>query len=91
MGKVLKRFRFMVNLRKLLPFLYDFYTSKAVKKRTKLLSLVLLFGYLLFPFDAIPDFFTFFGLIDDLAVLTFVLNQIVKLSPQELKEKHGIR
>lgn len=90
MGKVIRRLRFILNIRLFLPFLFEFFTSKTVTTSKKLLSLFLVIGYLLFPFDVIPDFLTFFGLVDDLAVLTFVLQRIVKIAPQELKDKYGL-
>lgn len=46
---------------------------------------------MLFPFDVIPDFLAFFGILDDLTLFMFVLQQIVKMAPPELKEKHEVR
>lgn len=90
MRKFIHRLRFVLNIKRFLPFLFEFFTSRKVSKRKKALSLVILIGYIIFPFDAIPDFITFFGLLDDLAVLTFVLQQIVKMAPQELKDKYQV-
>jgi uncharacterized membrane protein YkvA (DUF1232 family) len=43
-----------------------------------------------FPFDIIPDWLGLFGVIDDVAVLLFILQQIVKMAPSHLKNKYGI-
>ncbi|WP_338036455.1 YkvA family protein [Neobacillus notoginsengisoli] len=68
----------------------DFFKSSHVPVKRKILSVGLFAGYLLFPFDAIPDFLVGFGLIDDAAVLLLVLQQIIKLAPASLKDKHGM-
>ena len=90
MRKFVRRIRFMFNIRRFIPFLFEFFTTHAVPVRSKLLSIALLVGYILFPFDLIPDFLTMFGLLDDVAVLTFVMQRIVSISPQHLKEKYGL-
>lgn len=90
MRKLIKRVRFILNIKRFLPFLFEFFSSKNVPLHHKLFSVVLLVGYMLFPFDAIPDFLTFFGILDDLTILTFVLQRIVKISPQDLKDKYGV-
>lgn len=90
MNKFLKRIGFIFKINRFLPFLAEFFTSKEIPTRKKLLSVLFLVGYVIFPFDAIPDFLTFFGILDDLAVLTFVLQLIVKMSPQNLKDKYGV-
>ncbi|MBN6188988.1 DUF1232 domain-containing protein [Aneurinibacillus sp. BA2021] len=89
MRKFMNRLRFMLNVRRFLPFLAAFFASREVPVKKKVVSVLLLIGYIVFPFDLIPDFFTFFGMIDDLAVLTFVLQRIVRMSPQHLKDKYG--
>ncbi|WP_047153864.1 YkvA family protein [Aneurinibacillus tyrosinisolvens] len=91
MGKFTRRLRFILNVKRFLPFLFEFFTSKRVPMRKKLFSSLLVIGYFLFPFDAIPDFLAFFGILDDVAVLTFVLQRIVKISPKELKDKYDIK
>lgn len=91
MGKLFRRIRFILKINRFLPFLFEFFTSKDIPIRKKLLSLLLVVGYILFPFDVIPDFLVFFGILDDLAILTFVLQQIVKMSPQSLKDKYNVK
>mgnify|MGYP001253800204 CR=1 FL=1 len=85
-----RRIRFMLNVRQFIPFLWDFFTSSAVPARAKLISALLAAGYVLFPFDVIPDVFLYLGLFDDLAVLTFVLQRIIRMAPPHLKQKYGI-
>jgi uncharacterized membrane protein YkvA (DUF1232 family) len=90
MWKLIRRIRFIFNIKRFFPFLMEFFVSKRVPVRRKLLSLLFLVGYVLFPFDAIPDFLTFFGILDDVAIFAFVMQQIVKMSPPELKRKYGV-
>jgi uncharacterized membrane protein YkvA (DUF1232 family) len=90
MVKFWKRLRFVFHIRKFVPFLFEFFTTKRVPVKQKILSVLLIVGYALFPIDVIPDFLAFFGILDDVTILMFVLQQIVKMSPPELKEKHGV-
>lgn len=64
--KTLKRLRFILTFKKSLPFLKDFFLSGEVKLLKKAISILLLVGYIVLPFDAIPDFFAVIGLVDDL-------------------------
>jgi uncharacterized membrane protein YkvA (DUF1232 family) len=50
----------------------------------------LIIGYFLLPFDIIPDFFTLIGVVDDVGVLLIIFQQIIKMAPAELKEKHKL-
>ncbi|RJS58821.1 DUF1232 domain-containing protein [Bacillus sp. PK3_68] len=88
MKKIWKRLKFVFTFRRSIPFLKDFFLSREVTAVSKIVSIGLIIGYLLLPFDLIPDFFAVFGLIDDIAIFAFVLQQIVKLAPDSLKEKH---
>ncbi|SDM87903.1 YkvA family protein [Sediminibacillus halophilus] len=90
MLRFVRRLKFLVNFRKSLPFLKDFFLSKQVSLATKTISIVLIIGYILFPFDIIPDFLLVFGIFDDVAVAGFILQQMVKMAPETLKEKHGL-
>lgn len=90
MVRFLRRVKFILNIRRFVPFLLDFFTSREVPMPRKLFSVLLLVGYALFPFDAIPDFLMFFGILDDVMVLTFILQQIVKSAPQSLKDKYQL-
>ncbi|CEH30801.1 YkvA family protein [Aneurinibacillus migulanus] len=91
MRRFLRRVSFIFNIRKSIPFLFRFFTSKEVSIQKKFLSCLLLIGYIVFPFDAIPDFFVFFGILDDVAVFMFILQQMVKMSPPQLKKQYGIQ
>ncbi|SDK30401.1 YkvA family protein [Sediminibacillus albus] len=90
MIRFVRRLKFLVNFKKSLPFLRDFFLSKEVKVKTKIFSLLLMVGYILFPFDIIPDFLIVFGVIDDVAVAGLILQQMVKMAPESLKVKHGL-
>lgn len=58
--------------------------------KKKILSIALLIGYVMFPFDLIPDFLLFFGVLDDVAVVLFILQRIVKMAPVQLQEKYEL-
>ncbi|RXT15292.1 YkvA family protein [Ammoniphilus sp. CFH 90114] len=90
MRKVFRRFRFLLNLRKSIPFLFAFFRSGQVSIAYKLLSGLLVVGYLVFPFDLIPDFLVFFGILDDITLLAWILQTIVKWAPESLKEKYEV-
>lgn len=90
MIKLWRRIKFVFNIRKSVPFLLRFFRSKEVTKEKKWLSVLFLIGYLLFPWDVIPDFLVFFGIIDDLAVFTFILQLMVKMAPESLKEDYHL-
>ncbi|ALC90400.1 hypothetical protein AM500_11835 [Bacillus sp. FJAT-18017] len=90
MRKVWKRIRLVFKVRKFGPFLMDFFKSGHVSFKKKLLSAGLIIGYFLLPIDLIPDFLTMFGLIDDVGILLFVFQQIIKLAPDSLRQKHGM-
>jgi uncharacterized membrane protein YkvA (DUF1232 family) len=90
MRKLLKRVRFIFKIRRFIPFLVEFFRSKEVPSAKKLISFLLVVGYMLFPFDVIPDFFGFFGIVDDVTIFLFILQQIVKMAPADLKNKYGV-
>ena len=90
MKKVFKRIRLIFKVKKFLPFLLEFFTSKRVPVKQKALSLGLIIGYFLVPFDIIPDFLSLIGIVDDVGVLLLVLQQIIKIAPDELTEKHKL-
>jgi uncharacterized membrane protein YkvA (DUF1232 family) len=91
MAKFLRRFKFLFNVRKSIPFLVDFFTSKNVSIVKKVLSIGIIVGYFFLPLDLIPDFLVIFGIVDDIAVFSLVLQSIVKMAPQELKDQYDIK
>lgn len=80
----------MFQAKKFIPFLFAYFRSPLVSKGKKLTAVIIMIGYVIFPFDLVPDFFTFFGIFDDVAVLAFIMQLIVKYAPDELKEKYGL-
>ncbi|MGE7887403.1 YkvA family protein [Bacillus cereus] len=90
MKKLINRFRFVFHFRRFGPFLFDFFTSKEVSVKKKILSVAFLIGYVVFPMDLIPDFIPFFGVLDDVGVVLLILQQIVKMAPPHLQEKYNM-
>lgn len=90
MARILSRLRFVFNLKRFFPFLIDFFRSSEVSTGKKVVSVGLIVGYLILPFDVIPDFLIVLGFVDDIVVLTFMLQQIVKMAPASIKEKHQL-
>ncbi|MCT2534930.1 DUF1232 domain-containing protein [Aquibacillus koreensis] len=85
-----RRIKFLFNFRKSIPFLKDFFISKEVNPSTKVISILLIIGYIVFPFDVIPDFLVALGIVDDIALASLVLQQMIKMAPVSLKVKHGL-
>ncbi|RDE33868.1 DUF1232 domain-containing protein [Parageobacillus thermoglucosidasius] len=90
MKRIWKRLRFVIKIRRFFPFLIEFFRSQEVSMLKKTLVILLLAIYAAFPFDIIPDWLGLFGVIDDVAVLLFILQQIVKMAPSRLKNKYGL-
>ncbi|NEY72767.1 DUF1232 domain-containing protein [Bacillus mesophilus] len=86
--KMFSRLKFIFKFWKFIPFIKDFFKSKEVQLHHKALGALLILTYLVFPFDLIPDYLMLFGFIDDLVIATFVLDWMVKLAPQSLKDKY---
>ncbi|WP_071458686.1 YkvA family protein [Bacillus massilinigeriensis] len=90
MRKLFKRLKFVLKFWRFLPFVKDFFLSKEVAANRKMISILLMVAYALFPFDIIPDFLAFFGVVDDIIVAGFILERMVKMAPEDLREKHGL-
>ncbi len=90
MGKFFKRLMFILRFWKFIPFLKDFFFSKEVKLSNKLIGTGLILLYAFFPFDLIPDFLAFFGVVDDIVIASFILERMIKLAPSTLKQKHNL-
>ncbi|GAB7387601.1 DUF1232 domain-containing protein [Bacillaceae bacterium] len=91
MKKLLRRLAFLFQVRKSIPFVISFFRSRQVPVLKKAFFLALIAGYFLLPTDVLPDFLPFLGIVDDLTLLGFILNQIVKQAPPELKERFGVK
>ena len=62
-------------------------------KRTPLLAKILLWlalGYLLLPFDLIPDFIPFFGQLDDIIIIPLLVYLALKLIPKYIIDEYKI-
>ncbi|WP_319941415.1 YkvA family protein [Metabacillus sediminilitoris] len=56
----------------------------------KAIGILFIIAYAFFPFDLIPDFLSLFGIVDDVVIATFVLERMIKMSPQFLKDKYKL-
>ncbi|MUV38468.1 hypothetical protein JNUCC1_02306 [Lentibacillus sp. JNUCC-1] len=90
MRRWFKRVWFLLRFHKSVPFLIDYFKSGEVGLFKKVISILLIAGYAIFPFDIIPDWLFVFGFLDDVAVAAWILQYIVKKAPQPLREKHGL-
>lgn len=90
MLRFFKRLTFIFTFWKFIPFLVDFFLSTEVQVHKKMLGILFIVAYAVFPFDIIPDFIAFFGILDDVMLATFLLTRIVKIAPQSLKIKHQL-
>lgn len=83
--EVLKEALLLVpNLAKLL---YRLLRDKRVP-RNRRLSMALVGAYVASPVDVIPDFVPVLGSVDDLLVLAFAIDYLLKVSPEEVIEEH---
>jgi len=90
MKRFFKRILFLAKFHKSIPFIKDFFVSHEVKGWLKLIFVAALAGYVLMPYDVIPDFLAVIGLVDDLAVAAFILQLMVKVAPTSIKAKHEL-
>lgn len=88
--KIWSRMRLMLRVRRFVPFLKEFFLSSEVPVRKKVFSAAIMVGYWMLPFDIVPDFLSFFGLIDDVAIFMLLLQQIVKMAPASMRERYDI-
>jgi uncharacterized membrane protein YkvA (DUF1232 family) len=64
---------------------FDFYKRLQQHPQTPMLAKALLWlaiGYLLMPFDLIPDFLPVIGQLDELVIIPLLLYSALKLTPQ---------
>jgi uncharacterized membrane protein YkvA (DUF1232 family) len=74
-------------LPQLLKLMYELLRDPRVPPRNKAIVAVVA-GYLLLPFDIIPDFIPFIGQADDLVLVAFALDQILNRVPEEIVLEH---
>jgi uncharacterized membrane protein YkvA (DUF1232 family) len=90
MFKFLKRLKFVLKFWKFIPFLKDYFLTSEVSLPKKAAGVLLLAAYAVFPFDLIPDFLLFFGILDEVAVAAFILQRMIKNAPESLQRKHNL-
>ncbi|MFC0187484.1 YkvA family protein [Fictibacillus aquaticus] len=90
MFKSFKRLKFILKFWKFIPFLKDYFLSPKVSLPKKVAGLLLFAAYAVFPFDIIPDFLLFFGILDEVAVAAFILQRMIKNAPESLQKKYNL-
>jgi uncharacterized membrane protein YkvA (DUF1232 family) len=91
MIRFFRRLRFILQVHRSIPFIFDVFRSKQVPISKKTFAVLLFLSYAILPFDLIPDFIVALGFFDELVLLSFILQYFVKIAPQEIKDKHGGR
>jgi uncharacterized membrane protein YkvA (DUF1232 family) len=88
--KYFKRIKFIIKFWKFIPFLKEFFISKEVEVHKKTIGVLLILTYAFFPFDLIPDFLSLIGVVDDIVIATFVLERMIKMAPDSLRDKYEL-
>jgi uncharacterized membrane protein YkvA (DUF1232 family) len=90
MFKFFKRIKFIFKFWKFIPFLKEFFFSTEVRVHKKMIGILLILAYAFFPFDLIPDFLSILGIVDDVVIATFVLERMIKMAPDSIKDKYRL-
>lgn len=90
MKRLFNRLALIAKVWKFIPFLKDYYVSSEVSLTKKVLPLLFIFGYIILPIDLIPDFLTIFGVTDDIVITTFIIQRMIKMAPDSLKNKYEL-
>lgn len=78
---------YVLLLPRLLKLVWRLARDPRVPARTKA-TLFLLGGYLASPIDVIPDFIPGIGQLDDIAIVAFVLDQMLNRLPEDIVREH---
>lgn len=78
---------YVLLLPRLVKLLYRLTRDPRVPARSKA-TLFILGGYLASPIDIIPDFIPGIGQLDDIAIVAFVLDQMLNRIPEEIVREH---
>lgn len=76
------------GLKKTVPLAGKLMMDVRVARSNKIILVLVVFGYLLFPYDFIFDF-PLFGQFDDLAVLVLMLNWFIRNTPEFILKEYG--
>ena len=86
-GKPTDLKEYLLLLPRLLKLLYRLARDPRVPARSKA-TLFILGGYLASPIDLIPDFIPGIGQLDDIAIIAFVLDQMLNRIPEDIVRDH---
>ncbi len=78
---------YLLLLPRLLKLLWRLSRDPRVPSRSKA-TLFLLAGYLVSPYDLIPDFIPGVGQLDDIAVIAFALDHMLNRIPDDIVREH---
>ncbi|WP_100407370.1 YkvA family protein [Bacillus solitudinis] len=90
MKRMLSRIFLIFKIKRFFPFLIDYFLSKEVLFRQKIIYILIFFTYLILPFDLIYDYIPLAGLVDDVFVLMFLLQHLIKKAPPHLRDTHKL-
>lgn len=85
-----RRLKFILTFWRFIPFLFEYFLSRDVNYASKGLSILFLVGYTVFPFDLLPDFITGLGIFDDVVLISYIFQRIIKNSPEALRKKYNL-
>lgn len=90
MKKLWKKVRVFLKLHRFVPFFIEFFRSHEVARYQKVMYMLIIIGYFLFPFDLIPDWLGIFGIMDDVTIFMLILRKMIKIAPDHLKHKYEV-
>jgi len=70
-----------------IQLLFRLFRDKEVRKRDKTICLACI-GYVLMPFDFLPDFIPFLGQVDDVFIVALGIRHLLKSAGREKVEQH---
>lgn len=78
MKKIWRGFTWLFRLHKFFPFLFRFFSSKHISRKRKIAYVGGFLVYAFVPFDVLPDFLTFLGIVDDATLFLWIIGSMEK-------------
>ncbi|KMK75598.1 YkvA family protein [Alkalihalobacillus pseudalcaliphilus] len=87
MKRFFKRLLFLLTFWRSIPKIVRFYRMKEIKLSTKVIYTIAIIGYLALPFDLIPDFIVGLGFVDDVFIVGFLLDRMIRKTIAQDKKR----